>query len=398
MPKIVGIRDVIGSSMGLLSRDVQGYGFYEPAGTVERQFSPYDVRSLGSSPEPYDLNAPGRVAEIKNVLIALGRHYSDPARVPVETQVEDTFEHIDTSPSFADAWDGPTADAYALTVGRHRDRFSALTDNRSPLIQLPKWKNDQGTTIMVGGAQPTVPGIELLAQAAHEVLKDTVQLDQYLAWRGGNLDCLSASAGNCAPPDALVLPAQTPGKPWNPRGWTVPWLTGPAAKQNPQLVDQLSLTDKALDFTWQQAAAATTEKQRTAAAGKLIQLRQNRHELVKQLNEGASVPTCADPSERYSETQGRCVSRCPPSQRWDPSMGVCVVDVDTPQTYDSYESCMVDLRQAGTDQEARAACDEIMGASRASVGTALMTVGGIAVATMLLANAVKLPDIGGSRG
>lgn len=385
MAKILGIRDV------------QGYGFYESAGTVEREFSPYDARSLGAA-EPYDLNAPGRVAEIKNVLIALGRFYSDPARVPVDTQLEDTFEHIDISPDFVDAWDGPTADAYALTVGRHRDRFSALTTKRSPLIQLPKWKNEQGTTIMVGGPQPTVPGLEALAQAAHEVLKDTVQLEQYLAWRGGVLDCTSMTTGSCTPPDALVLPAQTAGKTWNPRGWTVPWLTGPVAQQNPQLVNQLAITDHALDFTWQQAAAATTEQQRTEAAGKLIQLRQNRHELVKQLNSGAPMPACPDPADHYSKAHGRCVPRCSPEQRWDPEMGVCVIDVNTPTTYDSHAACMADLRQVGTEQEARDACDEIMGVSRASVGTALAVVGVIAGGAMMLAKRVKLPDMGVRRG
>lgn len=312
MGKIIGIRDV------------QGVGFYEAAGTVERQFSPYD--GIGQDThQPYDLSVPGRVAEIKRVLKALGQHYSDPNRNPADPQLEATFRHMDQSPEFADAWDGPTADAFALTVGRHRGRFPVTAPSTSPLIQLNRFSNELGQDVIIGGPQPTVPGLEALALAAHEVLKDSVQLDQYLAWRGGSLEC--ASLQRCTAPDQVVTPTTFKGRDWDPRGWTVAWVNGPAAKANPALLDQLSLVDKALDFTWQQAPAQTSEAGRKEVADKLAQLRLNRHEIVKQLNAGAPAPTCDDPSKVYDRDRGTCVPRCDSGKRWDPSGGVCVIDL-----------------------------------------------------------------------
>jgi hypothetical protein len=226
--KILGVRE----QLGLPSRDVQGVGYYEAAGTVEREFSPYDLQAVGAfgAVEPYDLSAPGRVSEIKKALIALAQHRSDGLQTPApNTQKEDLWRHIDTSPEFIDAWDGPTADAMPK-------------ERRVPLAQLPKFKDVHGNDVIIGGPQPTVAGLEALTQAVHRILKDAVQLGSYNQWRGGSLDC-EFLGPDCEPPDAFVTPTRRKGRDWNPRGWTVAWRNGPAAQQYPNMVPLLDAID-----------------------------------------------------------------------------------------------------------------------------------------------------------
>lgn len=399
MAKIVGIRERVGGATGLLGRTVQGVGFYEPAGAAEQQYSPYDIAPISAfgATAPYELGVPGRVAEIKRVLIELNKFWSDPNLNPSSPQVEDTFKHIDTSPQFIDAWDGPTADSFALTVGRHRDRYPAFMPSarREPLIQLPKFQDVHGRDVVVGGPQPTVAGLELLAQAAHEVLKDTVQLDQYLAWRGGGLDC-ATSPTDCVPPDSLVRGTPNAGRAWNPRGWTVAWRDGPVAKASPELIDQLDLIEQSLETSWMLAPHESDEPSRKKRADAIAADRLARHELVEKLNEGAPLPSCADPAKIYDKDQGACMPRCRPDQSWDESLQRCVVEV-SPTKYASYAECMTDQLKIGTEAEAEAACRAIFPADSKTLAVAVGLAAAAGVGGYLLFRDKKIPAMVGPR-
>ena len=350
MAKILGIHERVGAG-GLLSRDVQGIGLYEDATVAERR-SPYEIRSFGQSREPYDLMAPGAVAEIKRALIALNSYWSDPNFNPSDTQIEDTFKHIDVSPEFIDAWDGPTADTFALTVGRHKDRFPALMPpaRQEPLIQLPKFRDIHGNDVIVGGPQPTVAGLEALAQAAHEVLKDTVQLDQYLAWRGGVLDCVGMHMERCIPPDALVTPTKRMGRPWDERGWTIAWRDGPNANEN--LLGTLDLLDESLGTSWTVMPHEPTEQRRRQRADATRDLRKQRHDIVKQLNEGVPLPECKNPANVYDRPTGLCKPRCQPPKTWDQGLKTCVLVVGPP-VYADHAHCMKEQRKVASEEEAK---------------------------------------------
>lgn len=358
MAKLLGIREVVGAT-GLLTRDVQGFGlpaFMRRAQNVSLMNYERDNRSLGQEPSklPYDLNVPGRVAEIKRVLIALGHQASDIIAHPADPQIEDTFKHIDVSPEYLDAWDGPTADAFALTVGRHKHRFPALMPlfHRTPMIQLQVIIDKNGRETLVGGPQPTVAGLEALAQAAHEVLKDSIQLDQYLAWRGGVLDCISGVL-SCVPPESTVTQSNKLGRPWNPRGYTVAWVDGPVAQSNPNLLAQLALVDQSLVTSWLFAPQEINETARVARAKALIDSRKERHDIVQQLNVGAAPPAC-DEGMIWSPSDGQCVDRCRnfPGTKWDPVTNACAIHIAGAELpYDDFNSCVTSHIEAGYDAD-----------------------------------------------
>jgi hypothetical protein len=348
---------------------------------------------------PYDLSVPGRVTEIKHLLIALGNQNSDFNYNPSDPQTEDTFKYIDLSPDYADSWDGPTADAFALTVGRHVNRFPALmpAERRQPLVQLPKFKDTSGADVVVGGPQPTVAGLELLAQASKDVLKGASQLQQYLAWRGGVLDCLGAGwlHGECTPPDQLVVPTTRQGKAWDPRGLTVAWRTGPAAQDNPELLSQLNMLDQSLETSWLLAPYEQTEAARKARADAIVSARGQRDQIARQLNKGATSPSCEDPASEWSPISGKCEPRCALPRRWDPEAGACVVDV-APATYSTYGECMTrmaaDSPQA-TVEEVTDACDMMFPHRRTAIMVGWGFVAVAVVGGYFLFRGKKIPEL-----
>jgi hypothetical protein len=390
--KILGYRE----QLGLPSRDVQGVGFYEAAGMVEREFSPYDLGAFGAV-EPYDLSAPGRVSEIKKVLTALARHRSDSLQTPApNTQKEDLWRYIDTSPQFLDAWDGPTADAFAVAVSRYRGLLdSTMPKHRqTPLVQLPKFKDVHGNDVIIGGPQPTVAGLETIAQAAHHVLKGAVQLGSYVQWRGGSLDC-TILGPTCEPPDALVTPTRRKGRDWSPRGWTVAWRNGPAAQQYPNLVPMLDAIDVQLEAQWAQAVHDENENQRESRAQAITEYRQQRHDVVKQLNKGAPLPECADPTQIYDKSKGACVARCHPGQKWDVQQQVCVVELPavTDHPYQTFDECVADQVQWTSEEKARADCGDLIYPSRYATAAIAGLAGVLAVGGYLLFRDKRVPDM-----
>lgn len=376
MAKILGIREQVGRWR---PRGVQGVGFYEPAGTVERQFSPYDVRPLSAfgAVEPYNLAGAGRVAEIKNVLRALAQLRSDPLQTPPpNTQKDDVWKHIDLTPGFEDAWDGPTADAFVIAASRYRHYLDASlpADRRSPVAQLPVFTSIYGDEIVMG-PQPTIAGLEALAQAAHRELKDSVQLNNYLQWRGAPLECGLLSS--CEPPDTVVTPTRAKGRDWNPRGYTVAWRNGPVAEQYPNMVPMLDAIDVQLREQWVKAQSDSTEDDRSQRADIIIDYRKQRNDIVKQLNKGAALPACKDPSWIYDKEKGACVPRCPPDKQWSPELALCVVTLPTTTFYEDHAHCMSEQPAGMSEKEKRAVCDQLFPGATAS---AAMVIGGLAVA------------------
>lgn len=370
MAKILGVREQIGR------RDIQGAGFYESAGTVEREYSPYDAFGVV---EPYDLNVPGRVAEIKSVLIALAKHRSDPLRTPApNTQKEDLWKHINTTTEFVDAWDGPTADEYVVAMSRYKDLLhpSMPANRQSPLAQIHKMKDVNGNDVIIGGPQPTVAGLEALAQAAHRILKDSVQLDSYLQWRGGSLEC-SILGPSCKPPESVVLPTNIKGPDWNPRGWTAAWRNGPNATKYPNLLPMLDAIDVQLEVQWTQAPADKNEDERSMRANALVQYREQRDGIVKQLNEGVSTPRCADPSQIYDPSKGGCVNRCKSGTVWSEKQGLCVVNLSevTGHPYKNFDECVADQIKYTDEATARSDCSDLVYASTSKYAT--VAIGGL---------------------
>lgn len=394
MAKILGIREQLGSP----SRDIQGVGYYELAGTVEREFTPYDDLAAFGAVESYDLSVAGRVAEIKKVLIALAQLQSDSLQTPLpRTQKDDIWRYIDTSPEFLDAWDGPTADAFAIAVSRYKPLLSPTLpqQRQSPLVQLPKYKDVHGNDVIVGGPQPTVAGLEAIAQAAHRILKDAVQLGSYAQWRGGSLDC-GLLGPSCEPPDALVTPTRRKGRDWDPRGWTVAWRNGPTAQQYPNTVSLLDAIDVQLEEQWAQAVGDQNENQRETRAQIITNYRQQRHDVVKELNKGASLPECADLSQVYDRAKGTCVARCRPTQTWDAQQQVCVIELPevSDHPYRTFDECVVDQVKWVNEERARADCGDL---TYPSGKYAMAAVGGLVallgVGSYLLFRDKKIPDM-----
>lgn len=399
MAKIVGVREQIGQP----SREIQGVGYYELAGTVEREFSPYDGRGPASfgAVEPYDLSAPGRVAEIKKVLTALAKHRSDPLQTPPpNTQTENIWRHIDMSPEFVDAWDGPTADEFVIAVSRYKRLLdpSMPKSGQSPLVQLPKYKDVHGNDVVIGGPQPTIAGLEAIAQAAHDILKDAVQLGSYLQWRGGALDC-TLFGPECEPPDTIVLPTRSKGRDWDPRGWTVAWRNGPVAQEYPNTLSLLDTIELQLESQWSEAVGDENEVQRAQRAAMITDLRRQRHEVVKALNKGAPLPTCPDPSQIYDKLKGACVPRCRSGQTWDNEQQVCVIELPSvdENPYQTFDECVADQIKWVNEDQARADCNELVYPSRYATVAAASIMGVLVVGGILLFRDRKIPNMSSPR-
>lgn len=343
MPKLLGIRDVVygaGNLPPIIAKaqnmSLMGHGFYEVEGTVEREYTPYQVGpappSLGQY-DAYDLNEPGRVAEVKRVLIALAKKASDPLQTADPAQA-DFWKFIDQTSEFADAWDGPTADAFVTAVSRYRDTglLPALMGEPDSYAQLPQFptRNPSGelSTSMtwVGGPQPTVAGLELLAQAAKTHLGGSAQLNEYLKWRGGELDCVGPGAVlGCTPPESSVGAALQQGRPWQPRGLTPTWTSGPAAEADPSLVTQLDTVDSQLQQDWASMQLASNETLRAFHAGSILSGRFVRNELGKKLNKGLPPPECGQ-GLVWDKSKSLCVNPCPePNQVWNASTESCAI-------------------------------------------------------------------------
>jgi len=359
MPRLVGIREQL--------------GFYEPMGTVERIFTPYDLRALGAAELPYDLNNPGAVKEIKDVLVALGQFQSDPIAHPADPQTEQIYKLIDRTAGFEDAWDGATADAYLLAISRYKDLGDFLF-TPGPFAQLIAQTDALGNETIVGGPQPTVVGLEVLAQAANKLLHGSPQLNQYLSWRGGSLNNPFSSA-----PKQNVVSAKKIGRAWAPHGWTVAWRDGPAAKSDPDLLSKLDLAEQTLKTDWNAAQLERTESARKARADALGADRAQREAIVAQLNKGAPEPSCGVDTV-WSAAEGACVPRCDPSTTYNPATQQCelnlpVVEIVSPKPMSRLAQAAVAIGATVVGialvQHVRSRKKRPLGAGRAAQGWAM---------------------------
>jgi len=311
MAKILGIREVVGTG---LSRSVQGYTTSAP------QEGQYALVPMGDEAQRvYDLNQPGRVKEIKDVLYHLSKLKSDSLQTPAEElQTEDTWKHMRRSGQHADAWDGATADAFVLAIGRYKDLAGYLL-SPPPMSQL-LIEFQGGKTGVIGGPQPTIAGMEMLAQAARQLLGGAPQLSQYVQWRGGDLSSLLD-----LPPDAKVFPVLKAGPIYDARGWTLAWRDGPVAQANPQLVDELDLVEDSIQANWRMAQDEPDEKGREERASSLISNRATRDQIVREMNKGAPPRDCNNINLKWSWEQNKCIPRCPEGMEVVPGQDGCAV-------------------------------------------------------------------------
>jgi hypothetical protein len=297
---------------------LMGYGGgYERAGAAERQASPYielgamgqDVQ--GDTSKPFDLNAPGVVVEIKKALVALAQADADPLRNPDDPIQETVWQHIVLQGPHADAWEGAAADELVTAMSR----YAPTTGLQGPFVQLGGSKF--GKYGIVGGAQPTAQGLEVLAGAVQQRLGGQPAMTKYLAWRGGAFAPPSTVSG--PPANAQVIPSGRHGAFWDPSGYTPLWDGAPDNLK--QAVTQL---DESLIACIQQQADLKTEGQRLIGINDcLLPTRASRHQAVLLANEGAPPPECPA-GHSYDAAQGRCVEDTGIVDLPPPSMADCV--------------------------------------------------------------------------
>lgn len=249
----------------------------------EMQIMGMPQASLGDISQPYDLNQPGAVAEIKRTLVALAVKGSDPltSKDPI---IEDIWQNINIDPDYIDAWDGPTSDEFVLALSRYRNgsEYNWGGDEQSPpFTQL--YVSPYG--FIIGGPQPAAHGLEILAGAAYHILGDVSTMATYMAWRDGHLPPPSNISG----PDANtpVKMSERRGPNWNPLGYTQLW-DGAAAN----LKAEVEKWDKALVECWGGVINAKSEQERSAYSSCFKTARMMRHDAVKEANKGAPVPEC----------------------------------------------------------------------------------------------------------
>lgn len=278
---------------------LMGVSNYEGPGAAMRAFHPYVGRpsALGDTAQPFDLNAPGVVREIKQALVALARLGADPLRNPTDPITETTWKRVSdelSDPYAADAWTGATADEYVTMLSRYPDLRSALD---GPFTQLGGSKF--GKYGIVGGAQPTAHGLEVLAGAVRQQTGQSL-MPLYEAWRGGVFpppSSVSAPAGN-----ATVMPVTKHGPFWNPFGYTPAHEGG-----DPELKAAVDDADDLLVKCTTTQMMAQSEAQRAAGLNDCLGgTREGRHHLVLKLNATAPEPSCGE-GMVYRRDLARCV-------------------------------------------------------------------------------------------
>jgi len=278
---------------------LMGASNYEGPMTAQRAFHPYVGRktALGDTGQPFDLNAPGVVREIKTALIELARAGADPLRNPTDPIVETTWKRLSDEmgdPQAVDAWTGAAADQYVTMLSRYGDIRGDLD---GPFTQLGGSKF--GKYGIVGGAQPTAHGLEVLAGAVRRDLGRGM-MPLYESWRGGMFD--PPSAVSAPAPTARVEPITTHGPFWNPFGYTPAYDGG-----DPQLKKAVDDADDLLVKCITTQMMADSEQRRAAGLRDCLgATREGRHHLVLKLNASAPVPDCG-PGKVYRKDLARCV-------------------------------------------------------------------------------------------
>jgi len=352
MAKFVGIREQVGQLPGFVQRaqTVSLMGEYELAGTVERQFSPYDVerldppvvgykwgprqwwpvwskaplnlanietarrfgvppvvggpcppglhvgpydggfscvanRGLGAEASAYDLKGLGSVREIKRALKALGKNLFDPFKQknPI---TETTWQQLTDD----DAWDGVTADAFTIAVGRYNKKFWGITGPF--MFDAPS------------GPQPTAHGLELIAGAVNQFLGGHPRMDHYLTWRGGHFDPPSVISG--PPADSPITLTTNFG----PSFLQLPADTSEIA---PEVLTSLAGQEQAMREMWIACVDAKLESTRSFLAEGLAGTRALRQAMMRLARTQALKKPCEAKGWVWVETETEAYCTEPPT-------------------------------------------------------------------------------------
>lgn len=280
---------------------MRGGSNYEGAWDALRQYSPYQRLDGFGAPvtsdmsQPYDLNTPGSVAEIKRALYELAKRGADPLQNPTDPVTETVWKELEWTGPYADAWTGQASDELVTALSR----YAQASEIPGPYIQLGG--SNLGKYGIVGGAQPTAAGLEVLAGAVEQRLGGQPIMQKYLEWRGGTFAPPSTVSG--PPSDAVVVTSHKHGPFWDPAGYTPAYDKAPA-----ELLAAVAKLDDALVSCLQQQVSLNNETQRQVGINDCLRsVRASRHQVVLEANKAAPAPECPD-QQYYDPAQGRCVA------------------------------------------------------------------------------------------
>lgn len=267
--------------------------------------SPYSGMGLGALLVPYDLGQPGRVAELKRVLYALGKAGADPfKKAPGAVITETTWQSVTDD----DTWDGAAEDELVLAVSRYRGMG----------WQVPEPYVQKGPVVGGGGPQPAVNGLELLAGAANEALAGAVKMKLYEAWRKDgcalSATCFDPPSAISRPPtETVVVPTQNTGL----------RLALPASA--PEAFHALvHVHDLQLENLWKAGLSSTTEAERQDVANALAQARAARTAVVTAL---LAEPAARSPQGTTQAPEETCKHI---GGTWQPATELCRLPMPPP--------------------------------------------------------------------
>lgn len=275
----------------------QLFGF---AGELEDVYSPYQggTRSLGDTSLPYDLNAPGAVAEIKNALRGIAALQSQKEVVvgPVKVaSVDPVQETVWQQMGSDDTWNLATALEFVFFATRNG------LDKQFP-AQPPYFVDGKYPS----GPQPTVSGLELLASAVNTLLSDSSsKLKIYEAWRGGVF----------SPPSFVSQPSSDAKVVQTANFRPTTFLPADASAASKQA---LADADNKVAFSWKAAAASKDESQRVAVAKQLTDAATEREKVISD----ASMTT---PSLKTAEQN--CIES---GGTWNAAKQTCIIQREPP--------------------------------------------------------------------
>lgn len=251
---------------------------------IDRAYTPYK-RAFGDAATPYDLNAPGAVAEIKVALRALGQAGSNPDgnSAPI---IETAWKAIGDG----DVWDVATALEFVLFVSRSKGKHYTET----PYTQQPTYPSLP---------QPAVMGLELLAAEVNDRLKGATPLKLYEAWRGGPTK----------PPSMINRP--TPNTPVTST-YAIDPNTMPPLDAPPQSASLIKAADSELTSALAAAYAATNEIDRDAAAHNAMAAAKSRSFAIRLASldspsQQQLAKQCEADGGQYEFGKQRCLMRRP---------------------------------------------------------------------------------------
>lgn len=276
-------------------QDVQLRGDYVIGGPGCGEISAFASGLGQASSQPYDLNVPEHVIELKLALFELAKRDADSFRNPDDPIKERRYKDMILDGRYAASWDGATADEFVMAISRYQGDSSLS----GPFMQIGGSRFGAG---IVGGPQPTAQGLEVIAGAVEQRLGGTPKMSNYLGWRGGAIPPPSSISG----PDenAVVTPVRRHGPFWDKDGYTPVADDGVA-----EWVGIASQVDQSLVQCWQQLMEAPTEEIRSLVLSDcLLPQREAHHTAALQANANQPDPDCGE-GYFYDRANAECRKR-----------------------------------------------------------------------------------------